>query len=142
MKVIIIDDDNKMADLLKTALQMTFYEKAKALAKGHEQLTESLDVHKFNHPQAALDFLDLPDQFVDLVFVELQHEDALAFVKTCQGQLKDHYGELIVVSDRADRETVKQGLAAGAQGYIFKPFSPADLKIHIFEVWQHRLHRN
>ncbi len=139
MKVIIIDDDIKMADLLKTALQMTFYEKAKSLAKDHQQLTESLDVHKFDHPQAALDFLEEQEQFVDLVFVELQHAGGLGFVSTCQGHLKQHYGELIVIADRANRELVKKGLAAGAEGYIFKPFSPADLKIHIFEVWQRRL---
>lgn len=141
MHIIIIDDDIKMADLLKTALQMAFYEKAKNLAKGQQSLTESLDVIKFNHQQQALQYLDEKKKFVDLVFLEINTPgmNEFDFIKLCQGTYQDQVGEIVVVTDRSDKQAIQRGLKAGAVDYILKPFSPNDLKIHIFNVWQEHL---
>ena len=140
MRVVIVDDDKELADLLKTALQLAFYEKAKQLAKGQKQITESLDVVHFGDQKEALRFLSADGNYIDLIFVEINSPglNGFDFIHLCQERYKNHFGEVIVVTDRSEKKSVKQGLEAGATDYILKPFGPNDLKSHIFNAWQHK----
>lgn len=138
MRVIIIDDDKEMADLLKTALQLAFYEKAKSLAKGQQQVTHSLDVIHFGDQKEALRFLSIDSGYIDLIFIEVNSPglSGFDFIQLCHEKHRSCFGDIVVVTDRCDKEAVKQGGNAGARDYILKPFAPGDLKVHIFNAWQ------
>lgn len=144
MYVAIIDDDIKMADLLKTALQMAFYEKAKFLAKGKLQVTEFLDVIKLKYNQEAFEYLNNHTVFIDLIFLDINTSGGqnLKFIRQCHESYKERFGEIIAITHREDKRGIKKGLAAGASDYILKPFAPDDLKLHIFNVWQKHMLKN
>jgi|GEM_PF-4831617 len=137
MKVIIVDDDLELGNLLKVALQVGFYAKAKALARNHQKLTDSLDVHLFSDQGAAFQYLEQAPDRVDLIFTEVNtlgmHD--FEFIRACRNQIPEKFGEIIVVTDRDDKQDIKAALQAGAKDYILKPFEPEDLMEHVFHAW-------
>lgn len=144
MRVIIIDDDKELAGLLKQTLQMAFYEKAKALAKGQHPITDSLEVDLFDDQKTALTHVQDDKGFIDLIFLELftpGFQDC-TFLRVCQEKFDSKYGEIIVVSDKGHKADVKEAIICGAYDYVLKPFGPEEIKEFVFNAWNHRHEEN
>ncbi len=140
MRVIIIDDDQELAGLLKQTLQMAFYEKAKSLAKDHHPITESLEVELFNNQKAALSHIQDYNNFIDLVFIEPAtpgFQDC-TYLHISREKFRNKYGEIIVVSNDGQRSIVKEALLCGAYDFLLKPFGPEEIKEYVFKAWNHR----
>ncbi len=137
MRVLIVDDDRELSQLLKLSLQVGFYEKAKRLAREGREVTESLEVEQFVDRAAALAHLAATPQRIDLIFTDIQtaSEDGCAFLEECRSRHRDKYGAIIVLADRGHQAEIKRGLQAGAKDYLIKPFGPEELMEHVFAAW-------
>jgi DNA-binding response OmpR family regulator len=137
MKVIIVDDDVELSNLLKKTIWVSFYAKAKALARERKQITDGLDVQQFESQSKALTYIQSSQECIDLIFTETHALDTkgLDFIRTCRASCREKYGALVIVIERGRQQDIDQGLAAGAQACLQKPFSPEDLIEHIFTAW-------
>jgi len=137
MRIIIVDSDRELSNLLKKALWVAFYAKAKDLARECQQLTDGLDVRQFESQDKALAFIQNTREHIDLIFTEIHswEREEYAFIKTCRESHRAKYGALIIVVERGHQQDIDQGLAAGAQDCLLKPFAPEDLIKHIFAAW-------
>ncbi|MCK5241648.1 response regulator [bacterium] len=142
MKVITVDNDIELSNLLKKTIWVSFYAKAKALAREHKQITDGLDVQQFESQTAALAYIQSSQAFIDLIFTEIHALDTkgLEFIQTCQTVHRKKFGALVIVIERGRQQDIDQGLAAGAQACLLKPFSPEDLIEHIFNAWNRPEH--
>jgi two-component system chemotaxis response regulator CheY len=106
-RIVIIEPDRAVADQLKTILEGGGYEVAAEAANGLDGL---IAVDRESPDLVCLD-ADLP--LVDGL-------NALNAIKACHPNIRG-----MLVSAHADRESVTQGIATGATGYLLKPFNPA-----------------
>lgn len=138
MRILIVDPDTKLARLLKVGLQVGFYEKAKHLARDRQDLTEGLEVEQVNDPTSAQHLLAGPGPRVDLVFMDLSPDLAvgLSFLETLRSEHRERYGGVIVIAERGSTDAAQRALDAGAQGVLFKPFTPDEVKEHVFTAWR------
>lgn len=138
MRVMIVDEDVELSELLKLSLHVGFYEKAKRLARQGQALQEGLEIKIFSDPEQALSHLAQHAEAWDVIFSDWTHPkpEGLAFVATCQKRFRDQYGELIVVTDRENQKEAETGLQAGANGYLFKPFAPEQLVACMWKAGQ------
>ncbi|MBN1595227.1 response regulator [candidate division FCPU426 bacterium] len=137
MKVIIMDDDRAFSDLLKKVIWVTFYAKAKALARQRQQITDGLEIQQFDTHEQALDYISSTHEAVDLIFTEIHAADKQRydFIKACQERHGQKYGALIIVAERGRQQDIDYGMSAGAQDFLLKPFTPEDLIKFIFAAW-------
>jgi DNA-binding response OmpR family regulator len=107
MKVLVIDGDRVMADVVAYALQREGYEVFQAY-DGISALERWADVH--------------PDLLI--LDVNLPRLDGFA---VCQRIRRESDTPIIFLSVRCDDANVVQGLELGADAYLGKPFSPRQL---------------
>lgn len=138
MRVLIVDPDTRLARLLKVGLQVGFYEKAKHLARDRQDLTEGLEVEQVGDPTSALSLLAVPGPRVDLIFTDLGPDlpVGLSFLETLRRDHRGRYGGVIVITDRGNEDAARRALDAGAQGVLFKPFTPDEVVEHVFTAWR------
>lgn len=109
-RVLIVDDSRSMRQMVRSALE----------ASGHE-------VHEGEHGRAALQVLE--SQPVDLIVtdVNMPEMDGLTLTREVR-QLERHRFTPILVLTTEHKDEIKQkGKAAGATGWLVKPFNPAQL---------------
>jgi two-component system, chemotaxis family, chemotaxis protein CheY len=137
MRVLIVDDDSELANLLKMSLQFGFYEKGKRLARSGRRLTEGLEVEHVSDTAEALKKLAAAPDRIDLIFTDIHSGsmDGYEFMEACRARHRDKYGEIIIVTERGNKEEVKRGILAGAKDYVLKPFTPQELMEHVFDAW-------
>jgi two-component system chemotaxis response regulator CheY len=138
VRIIIVDDDREFSDLLKKASWVAFYDKAKALARQQQQITEGLEIQQFDNQDKALEVIKNTSERIDLIFTEIQasNQARLDFIKTCHSAYHDRYGFLIIVAERGRQQDIDLGLAVGAEAYLEKPFTPEDLIKYISMAWE------
>lgn len=134
MKVLIVDEDSEFAGLLKISLQFGFYAMAKQLARQGRPLTESLEVEQAGDAAQALRYLDASERRVDVIFTEIRAggREGFDFMEACRARYRNRYGDMIVVTDRENRNEIKRGLRAGAKDCLLKPFTPQELMECVF----------
>ena len=102
-KVLVVDDEHDIADLLEVYLQ-----------------NENYIVYKFFSARKALDCIE--NQEVDLAILDIMLPDVNGF-SICQ-KIREKYTYPIIMLTAKDEETDKiTGLTLGADDYITKPFS-------------------
>lgn len=106
-KVLVVDDEHDIADLLEVYLQ-----------------NENYIVYKFYSAREALDCIE--NQEVDLAILDIMLPDVNGF-SICQ-KIREKYTYPIIMLTAKDEETDKiTGLTLGADDYVTKPFRPLEL---------------
>ena len=113
--VLVVDDDRDILALLEFRLRRDGYDVLIA-RDGDEALALAVE----HRPAAAV--LD----------VAMPGLDGLALAREIRAELTDT--RLLFLTARARREDIEAGLAAGADDYITKPFSPAMLAWRLAEL--------
>jgi CheY-like chemotaxis protein len=124
-----LENDPELTRLLRLALQMAFYEKAKHWAKQTHPLLEGLDVYVCATGEQAAAALQHAGGHWDSWFVDVSipREAALAFLATCRGTMNMHCGRMVALAERGDEDGATLARAAGAEAVLYKPFTPADV---------------
>lgn len=105
--VLVVDDEAKIVDLIKTYLESASY-KVFTAKNGQEAL-------------ALLGAHDVSIALLDLMLPDMSGEEI------CRQIRKKSDIPVIMITARADEESIINGLNIGADDYITKPFSPRQL---------------
>lgn len=106
-KILVVDDEHDIADLLKVYLQ-----------------NENYIVYKFNSAKDALTCIEQEE--LDLAILDIMLPDISGF-SLCQKIREKHTYPIIMLTAK-DEETDKiTGLTLGADDYVTKPFCPLEL---------------
>jgi two-component system, chemotaxis family, chemotaxis protein CheY len=112
--VLIVDDSAAMRRLLRRTLGMCQLELG--------WIVEAAD------GQEALDFLKDKTVGLLLLDVNMPKIDGVTLLKLLQQKDKGVMTPAVVVSTDGSRERIDAAIAAGAKGYVCKPFRPEELK--------------
>lgn len=116
-KVLVVDDDPSMIKVLRLLLK-----------------TKGFDIIEAESGMKAI--AAARRQLPDIVLLDIMMPDVDGF-EVCRKLKLDPLTEdipVIFVTARTAREHVERGISLGAQGYIKKPFLPADLVAKIDEL--------
>jgi DNA-binding response OmpR family regulator len=112
MRVLVIDDDPDVRTLCKINLRYDGYEVIEAAGGA-----EGLELISSDHPDAVLLDVMMPNVDGIEVLRQLRANEATAGVP------------VVILSARVSIEDQIEGIAAGADDYLTKPFSPRDLGV-------------
>lgn len=107
MRIQVIDDDAALAEMISIVLK-----------------DEGFDVDISHNGRAAVD--DFDDWEPDLVLLDLMLP-GLGGIAVCERLKAKSEVPIIMLTAKTDTQDVVDGLAAGADDYISKPFKPAEL---------------
>jgi DNA-binding response OmpR family regulator len=109
-RVLVVDDDPQVLKLLRLNFEMEGYE-----------------VMSATNGEEALELVrgDTPD--VVVCDVMMPGIDGLEVVRRLRAQPDTVALPLVVVSAKAQRDDVREGLRLGADAYVTKPFDPSEL---------------
>lgn len=116
-RILVIEDERDIADLITFNLQRAGYE----VQKAHDGITGSnLAIH----------------ETPDLVILDLMlpAKDGYAVFKDIKRDARSRDVPVIMLTARAQTEDRIQGLEAGADDYLTKPFSPKELLLRVQAV--------
>ncbi len=115
MRVLIADDDSISLRLLEKTLERAGYE-VTAVKNGRAAAVEMC------HPEGPRLAL------LDWVMPELDGPDVCREIRKQRGQRHVH---LVLLSSKNSKKDIVQGLEAGADDYLIKPFDPEELKARL-----------
>ena len=112
-KILVVEDDPAVADLIARYLERSGYEVAGCVATGEDALTETARTRP------------------DLALMDIELRGTLDGVQTA-AQLRARFDVPVVfLTGLADDDTIKRSQEARAFGYLLKPFRQEDLKASI-----------
>ncbi|MDO8514438.1 MAG: response regulator transcription factor [bacterium] len=114
MKVLLVEDEEKLADAIKRGLELQGYT-VDIVADGAKALTR-ISLHRSDYDVVVLDLM-LPSM------------DGQEICK--QMRAKDITVPILILTARAETETKVQLLSSGADDYLVKPFSFAELNARL-----------
>ena len=112
--ILIVDDDPIAADMLAHAVSQFGYQTAIA-----------------HDGREALRLIRTGDFGMVISDVAMPHMDGITLCREIRRRTSCSYTYLILLTSHSDRESVVEGLNAGADDYIAKPFHPAELQLRI-----------
>jgi len=114
MRILIIDDDDITLDVLDATLS----------AGGHEVL-------QANNGLEALQILE--QNHVDLVITDWMMPGAsgLELIRRIRSAYINRYIYIILLTSRGDKVDIVEGINAGADDFIVKPFDPTELSVRV-----------
>lgn len=119
IKVLVVDDQLTMRSLIRSALQEIGFKDVEDAADGEEGLRSlitrpaHLVISDFNMPKL----------------------DGLNFLRAVRANDATKKSAFIMLTGRADKDLVQRAMQFGVNNYITKPFSPAQLREKIQEVF-------
>ena len=119
IKVLVVDDQLTMRSLIRSALQEIGFKDVEDVADGEEGLRSlitrpaHLVISDFNMPKL----------------------DGLNFLRAVRANDAIKKSAFIMLTGRADKDLVQRAMQFGVNNYITKPFSPAQLREKIQEVF-------
>lgn len=120
LTVLIVDDSSVMRKIVERALRQAGLELGKVVeaGSGREGLT-------------ALD-----QERVDLIVsdINMPNMDGLEFLRQIQSQSLARGAPVVMITTESGEEHVREALAAGAQGYIRKPFTPDQVRDRVLPL--------
>jgi len=118
MKALVIDDSATMRKMVSVTLQSAGYE-----------------VVEGENGQVAIDSLKTNDKF-DVIITDLNMPvmDGFTFIKEARQTSVARTTPILVLTTDGDSDSKSQGKAAGATGWIVKPFSPDQLLAVVAKV--------
>ena len=115
IRVMIVDDDPEMRQLVRRALERMGFTQIYTAKDGAEALPLALS----QHPDLIIADYDMP----------MMH--GLQFLKAVRQDLALEGAGFIMLSGVANATVVEKAKELGADGFIVKPFTPADLRTRI-----------
>ena len=108
MRILLVDDDPFVLELLKDALEISGYD----------------DVTAFDRPRDVLEDLNATDRPYDCMLVDIQmpEMDGVQLVREIRSLPGYRETPIVMVTAMADRSYVNTAFMAGANDYITKPF--------------------
>lgn len=118
--VLIVDDSSVMRKIVERALRQA----GLPLSKVHEASSgvEALDVLKSERVQLILSDINMPMM------------DGLEFLRQLRSQALAPGVPVVMITTESSEEHVKDAIAAGAQGYIRKPFTAEQVKDRVLPL--------
>lgn len=118
--VLIVDDSSVMRKIVERALRQAGLNLIKVLEAGSGR--EGLDA--------------LGQQRVDLIVsdINMPNMDGLEFLRQIQSQSLAQGVPVVMITTESGEEHVREALAAGAQGYIRKPFTPDQVRERVLPL--------
>jgi two-component system, chemotaxis family, chemotaxis protein CheY len=118
--VLIVDDSSVMRKIVERALRQAglLLEKVVEAGSGREGL-------------AALE-----SQRVDLIVsdINMPNMDGLEFLRQVQSRALAGKAPIVMITTESGEEHVREALAAGAEGYIRKPFTPDQVRDRVLPL--------
>ncbi len=113
-QILIVDDDPIALEMLQTTLEKAGH-KVSSARNGHEALAR------------------LEQEPIRMVITDwvMEPMDGLQLCRAIRSRHFSHYVYIIMLSARDERANIAQGLAAGADDFVTKPFDPAELAARI-----------
>lgn len=120
IRALIVDDSSVMRKIVERSLRQAGVELAEVFQAGNG--AEALAV--------------LADNAVELILCDINMPvmDGLEFVKQLPGVEKAKGASVIMITTEGSESHVVQALAAGARGYIRKPFTAEQVRDHILPL--------
>ena len=120
IRALIVDDSSVMRKIVERSLRQAGVELAEVFQAGNG--AEALAV--------------LADNAVELILCDINMPvmDGLEFVKRLPGVEKAKGASVIMITTEGSESHVVQALAAGARGYIRKPFTAEQVRDHILPL--------
>lgn len=115
--VLVAEDDEDILLLVTTRLQRDGFE---VVAAGNG--TDAIDLIRERRPEVAVLDVGMPPPDGLEVVRTVRDDDALAGTR------------LLLLTAKAQESDIRRGLEAGADAYITKPFSPAELSARVAEL--------
>lgn len=118
--VLIVDDSSVMRKIVERALRQA----GLPLSKVHEASSgvEALDLLKSEHVQIILSDINMPAM------------DGLEFLRQLRSQGLAPGVPVVMITTESSEDHVKDAIAAGAQGYIRKPFTAEQVKDRVLPL--------
>ena len=111
-KILIVDDQVEVHELLKVTLEIGDYQVFFA-----EDGLQAIRIAQTEHPHIILLDIMMPDSEID----------GLEVCRRLKADPVTANAAIILLSAKGQREDIEVGLAAGADDYVSKPFSPMAL---------------
>lgn len=115
MEILIVEDDNEIADLLKDFLEQF-----------------GMNLTHYTHPSSALNSLEMDSYDLAILDLMLPEMDGMTLCKEIKSKYKDL--PIIISSARGELEDKVAGLEVGADDYLPKPYHPRELVARIQSV--------
>jgi len=115
MNVLVVDDEVLSVELLKEALITMGYQVA-VRENGHDALTYLRD-----HGDCRIVITDW----------EMPDMDGIELTRQIRNETLGHYVYIIMVTSRGGTANVVEGLEAGADDFMSKPFHPSELEVRL-----------
>ncbi|HUV50990.1 MAG TPA: response regulator [Anaerolineae bacterium] len=117
-KILIVDDQEELLDLMEATLLMEDHYVLKA-TNGKQ----AIDIARAEQPDMIIMDIMMPGKF-----------DGLEATRVLKNDPQTSSCPIILLSAKARKNDIKEGLEAGAVDYFIKPFSPLDLIRKIEEI--------
>ncbi|GAF84949.1 unnamed protein product, partial [marine sediment metagenome] len=114
MRILTVDDDEIALEMINQSLREA----------GHQ-------VESAGNGREALDLLDTNAFRMVITDWEMPEMDGLELCRTIREQDKGGYVYIILLTAHDNPEEVVEGLEAGADDFITKPFNPAELSVRV-----------
>ena len=111
--MLIVEDDESIADTIKESLEYLGYEVSDSVASGED----ALERIKADEP--------------DIVLMDIEIQGDLDGIQTTEELIAISNVPVVYLTGRSDDETLERAIKTAPYGYIIKPFEPEDLKIAI-----------
>lgn len=120
MTVLIVDDSSVMRKIVERALRQAGLELSRVVEAGSGR--EGLDA--------------LGKEKVDLIVsdINMPNMDGLEFLRQMQSRSLAQGAPVVMITTEGGEEHVREALAAGAQGYIRKPFTPDQVRDRVLPL--------
>jgi DNA-binding response OmpR family regulator len=115
--VLVAEDDEDILLLVTTRLQRDGFDVVAARSG-----TEALDLMRERRPEIAVLDIGMPPP------------DGLEVVRQVRSDAELRSTRLLLLTAKAQESDVRRGMEAGADAYVSKPFSPADLSARVREL--------
>lgn len=118
--VLIVDDSSVMRKIVERALRQAGLDLTKVVEAGSGR--EGLDV--------------LERERVDLIVsdINMPNMDGLEFLRQIRSRELAQGVPIVMITTESGEEHVREALAAGAQGYIRKPFTPDQVRERVLPL--------
>lgn len=125
MRALIIDDSAVMRKVIERALRQAGLELTEVLqaSNGEEALQTLRDSHATSNPLALI-----------LSDINMPVMDGLQFLETRQQEKLAEGVPIVMITTEGNEAFVMRAIAAGAQGYICKPFTAEQVKARVLPL--------
>jgi two-component system, chemotaxis family, chemotaxis protein CheY len=120
LTVLIVDDSSVMRKIVERALRQAGLELSKVIEAGSGR--EALTALGRERVQLIVSDINMPNM------------DGLEFLRQVQSQSLARGAPVVMITTESGEEHVRQALAAGAQGYIRKPFTPDQVRDRVLPL--------